>query len=72
MFDATTYLQGEWYDGPVVRDMQRQRQQLQDALAVSRESGDAQINAILTRLAQLHELARLDDMEAAFNAATPF
>lgn len=72
MFDATTYLQGEWYDGPVVRQMQAERQSLQEALAVSRESGDAQINDLLMRLAILHDLARLDDMQAAFDAPIPF
>lgn len=70
--DATTYLTGDWYDGPVIRDMQAERQQLQAALAVNREAGDAQINALLQRLMMLHELARLDDAEAAYNAVIPF
>lgn len=70
--DATTFLTGAWYDGPVVRQIQQERQGIQDALAVNREAGDAQINDLLRRLALLHELARLDDMEAAYNAPVPF
>lgn len=70
--DATTYLTGAWYDGPVVRDMQHERHDLQDQLAVSRESGDAKINDLLQRLRILRELAQLDDMAAAYDAPTPF